>query len=325
MRETQFIICLIAMIGLILLMVLTIFIFRKRLPTLQKKIFFAQVWLASMIVILMPLYYHFYKVAMYYSMSVFFFAIVVAGAAYVYTKSVAVVNLKVNYYQSFIVVCMFIMAALFLFNNYWITNQYFTDTSSGNEHWFGFIVNYGLSSFLALLLIPIPQFYAKEKNYNFIKFYGIYILIIVLFFTLARISIIGKSYQFIKTYPFPYNQLKSISFYMLILIIPSCMLYCSTQIYLLNRKIHMHKNILISNILNITIGISYIMIVSYFNFETYELLSDSLNFWHFTLIAILNTSMLIPYILMSHTIMFAPKPKENNSDQPAQINHEPSP
>jgi hypothetical protein len=315
MRETQFLICLVATIVLILPVFLLIYLLRKRLPTIQKKIFFAQVWLASMIVVLMPLYYHFYKVAMYYSLSLFLYALTIIGFAIIYYLSPDSDNPNIAYFESFISFNSFLLGIGLFITNIILSYSYYVHGT--DENWYGFLVSFLILTIFTFYLIPLPQFYVKIRRYTFIKFYSIFILLAILLRIYIEKNIFEKSVF--------YNVLSYIIQNLLIFIIPICILFCVISIYMINKNSLIKKKYLVINFINVITNVTFMGIMSKLKYEYYESLPSDLNIWNFVLISVLNTSMLIPYILMSHTIIFTPNPKENNSDQPAQINHEPTP
>lgn len=314
MRETQFYICLVVTLGLLLLVIPVIFLLKKRLPTLQKKIFFAQVWLASMVVVLMPLYYHFYKVAMYYSVSVALLSLTIIGFAIIYYLTPDSDNPHSAYFESFASFCLFIFGIwLFIYNSS-LSQSYLDQHNS--EHLYGFKIVMVYLIFYTFYIPPLLQIYMKIKKFSFLIFYLLYILILVIF----RFGLVKTEISLLTQY----NPISIVTLFLFALAYPITIGYCFLSIYMLNKKSKTNLRLFAFSAINILMIIIHLIIVIIMKYDCFELLPSNLNIWDFILICFLNIILIVPYILMSHTILFTPKDKEVNTTQPTQIGNEPT-
>lgn len=306
MRETQFYICLAVTLGLLLLVIPVIFLLKKRLPTIQKKIFFAQVCLASMVVVLMPLYYHFYKVAMYYSMCLFIIALNLLCLYAIFSKENISNNIKINIHLYFLKINTAAIGSMLLF-------------------------------FMITSAIGYLSFHAANRDcfydYQSIIFY---ITLFYPFFILAtniasstegnnpwKITIIN-SFIFITVYlPFFFfvfidQSIWSIYKYLYFSYVPITLIIPSINLLLADRQNKTNKIIVLSSFLYLFISNIYFIFHEVYKYNDLEHFPTDITFSQFSHIGLLNLALIIPFLLMSYAIVF------RNQTQPIQIGNEPA-
>lgn len=307
MRETQFFICLAATIGLILLMFLVIYLLRKRLPTLQKKIFFAQVWLASMIVVLMPLYYHFYKIAMYYTMCLFCFAICLLSLGFILLKENVSNNNKIAIHSYLLRINIIVIGSALLFFIIPFGFSYLTYHALNSDNFY----DYQIYIYFITLLYPffvigtnIVSSLANKNNWINTAIYSFISLFVYLPFFIYSLF----------QQPF-YN----IFWYVMISYVPITILIPSLNLYLADKKSTTNKILVLSSFLYLIASNVYLIFHETYRYNDLDHVPTDLTFSQFSMIGLLNLALIVPFLIMSYALIF------EKQQQPAQINHEPSP